>query len=528
MILGELLAHVGFKVEHEPLERLEHQLEGIKERLNLIIGYEAVTKLFELSERFAHWGMDLALTASNIGITTEALQSLDFAAEKSGISQEEMTHSLAHLSRALYEARNGSKEMQAHFARAGITSAQVAGFKNSEDALMALADQLNHIQDPIKRMAVSQELMGRGGFKMVAFLSQGSRAIREEGAELRKLGLQLSGPQIHALVEVEHAFHRLHSVMNAIGSQIAAYVGPAFSFLVDKFIALYGANKNMVGSAVTSWLDALLYGLGYVSGTIYNLTKRLMGMGGALKGAFDVGGMAGVFELLEKKINKIFSPENLAGLTAQLQKMFGSEGFAAAIKAALDAATVATGWAANIGFEIAKGFIAAAWAGVKGLFKTDATAGELLSQTVDEINTVFHTMETVQSKVTVPGAVPASAGGVLGSVLDTVKTDTGVLKGIASRVPGAVATSPSLSPNPTSPIATTPRAALTNVTNSSSMTNTGGKVSIHAPTTVNVSVPPGSSPDHAAAMGKEAGRAAAKELHGEILRQTMQSLPSGS
>src|SRR5271169_4263025 len=120
MIVGELLAHIGFLVDEGPLHKLENSLESIKNKLSFLLGYEAVTKLYALAEKFAEWGQELYVTAQNIGVTTDALQGLDYAANQAGVSQELMAHSLAHLSHSLYEARNGSIEMQTHFAKAGI------------------------------------------------------------------------------------------------------------------------------------------------------------------------------------------------------------------------------------------------------------------------------------------------------------------------------------------------------------------------------------------------------------------------
>ena len=266
MIISELLAHIGFEIEEAPLEKLEKGLDAIKERLNLIIGFEAVTKLYELSERFAHWGEELHLTAENLGMTTESLQGLNYAAEKSGVSQEMLSTSLARLARQLYAAKTGSKEAQEQFAKAGISGEQITRFKTTEDALYGVSAALASVEDPIKRMAIAQQMLGRGGTRLIAFLGKGPAAIREEAAELKKPGLQLSGPQIGALVQVEHAFVKLHAVMHAIGAQIASFVAPTFTYLIDKFTELYGANKNVIGSGIHVWLTVLSNMLAYAGG----------------------------------------------------------------------------------------------------------------------------------------------------------------------------------------------------------------------------------------------------------------------
>lgn len=282
MIIADLLAHIGFEVDEKPLHKVEEALEGIKHGLEFFAAAEIVKKLFEVSEQFAHWGEELKVTAESVGLTVESLQQLQFAAEQSGVSAETMTHSMALLSRHLYDAKNGSKEASLAFSRIGISSAQIAGFKNAEDALFAIADKIQGIEDPIKRLAVSQELLGRGGYKMVAFLAKGSAALRQQKEDAQKLGLVLSGPQVEALEETEHAFQRLHAVMRAFGASIAAQIGPVFSMLVDKFIKFYLVNKDIINANIHKWLRTLAWTLGFVYGFVTGLIEKFLKLAKAL------------------------------------------------------------------------------------------------------------------------------------------------------------------------------------------------------------------------------------------------------
>lgn len=562
MLVGELLAHVGFKTETSPLEKLEGQLESIKEKINLIIGFEAVTKLYELAERFAHWGEELHVTAVNIGVTTEALQGLDFAAEHAGVSQEMMAHSLAHLSRELYHAKTGSAEAMMAFAKAGFSSETLSRFKTSEDALYALADRINAIQDPMQRMGVAQTLLGRGGFKMIAFLSQGSAKIKEQANELRKLGLQLSGPQVEALVQTEHAFIRLKSVMSAMGAQIASYVGPAFSYLVDKFIQLYDANQNLAHGGIKAWLDVLLYGLGYAAGFVLELTKRLGGMGNAIKKAFNSGGFSNVLDKVADKADDIltraFSAENVKKVSDRLGEMLGSDTFANLLKTALNAALIVSGFALEIGAQIAIGFIGALATAVPRILFGEGGAPDV----AEMLKTFFlgspgDSEKNVKKENDFESKARTEANAKMGEVLKNVWSSlveagwgkdskvhvpTSVLKGSLGRVDvkdgGIKYTSPAEldkeeeiaqgRANRKSPIATTASAALGGSVNN--QTTVGGDVTVnHGPTNVHVVVPPGTSPAQTKAHAEKAAEGVFNVKDAQSRRAAQQSLaPGGS
>lgn len=305
MNVRELLAKIGFEVHEEPLEKLEHTLDGIKERLELFAGAEIAHKLYEVAEHFAEWGEELNTTALNLGLNVEELQEFGAAAKSAGVSQEAMTQGLSVLSRKLYEVRNGSKEAGDAFYKVGISAEQIAGFRNAKDALLAVSDKLAGMTDPIERVAVAQELLGRGGQRMVAFLSKGSHAINEETEAVRKLGLTLSGGQVHALVEVGEAFTKLHMIMHAIGATIAATIGPAFTFLIDKVVALYAANRDLISANIHNWLMNVAYGMGFTVGLVIGLTKQVIRLAKALgidkdilKYVAMIGGAAGALTTL--------------------------------------------------------------------------------------------------------------------------------------------------------------------------------------------------------------------------------------
>lgn len=263
--LRELLAKIGIDVKGtEKLTGLEKQLEGIKNRLELLTAVAIGQRLYQMTERFSKFGEELHVAAQSAGITVEALQKLNFSAQQNAVSQEEMQTSLFRLSRALYNARNGSEEAQKAFAQVGIEPDQIASFKTSQDALYALSDRFKTIQDPIQKSALAMALLGRGSRNMVGYLSQGSAALKAQGNEAEKLGLILGGNQVEALVKVEHALQRFFGLLKAIGATIAAEIAPVFTLLIDDFIKFFATNRNIIQLNITQWLSGFAFGLGFV------------------------------------------------------------------------------------------------------------------------------------------------------------------------------------------------------------------------------------------------------------------------
>lgn len=271
----EVLTKWGFDVEHEKLDKVEKQLEGIKQRLEFLAAVEIIKGIFELSERFATFAEDLHIAAVSAGLTVEAFQKLAFSAGMSRVSQDELSGALARLTRHLYEARNGGAEAQKVFAMAGFTADQVAGFRTGADAMAALADKFQKTEDPVKKQAIAMQLMGRGSYNMVAFLSQGSDAIKKMGIEAEHLGVILSHDQVEALTEVEHSFQRMFMIVKAVAATFASFLAPSVKSAVDDFTKFYEVNKKVFEVNMRQWVYDVTYALGFLYEAFKFVTQAL-------------------------------------------------------------------------------------------------------------------------------------------------------------------------------------------------------------------------------------------------------------
>lgn len=274
MTLKELLVKVGFKVDGEKqLHGAEKALEGIKRNLEFLTTLELAKTIYELSERFAHFAEEIHIAALSAGISAEAFQKLAFAAGQNAVSQDEMSASMARLSRHLYDARKGGAEAAKVFADAGFTSAQVDSFRTGSDVMLALADKFKNTADPIKKQAIAMELMGRGSINMVGFLSKGSAAIKDMGNEAERLGIVLSSEQVEALVEVEHSLQKLWGTVKGFSATIAALFGPSITFIIDKMLKFYEVNHKILQEGIESWAHKFAYTMGFIYGLVEDVAK---------------------------------------------------------------------------------------------------------------------------------------------------------------------------------------------------------------------------------------------------------------
>lgn len=129
----------------------------------------------------------VAKASRSIGITTESLSALQFAAELSGIAATELTASLDRLNRG---ASQGNKA----FESMGISVKDAQGNLKATDTLLKeVSDKFATYEDGAEKSALAQELFGRSGARMISFLNLGSAGLDEMREEAERLGIVVGG-----------------------------------------------------------------------------------------------------------------------------------------------------------------------------------------------------------------------------------------------------------------------------------------------------------------------------------------------
>lgn len=263
------------ELDEEKLEGLKSGLEAIKERLDLIVGYEMLKGLYELSERMAKIGLEIGVASRVTGLGVEQFQEMAFVAKGSAVSQDQLMTSLQRLSRTLYEAKTGSTEAQQSLARLGFQPGQTANIHNAGDAMMMLATRMQNMHDPMQKMALAQKVLGRSSREMIDFLSKGPEAIQKQMSAAREEGLVLSGHQVESLEHLAHSFEKLEQFVKVVSATFAEMFAPVVEHLVDDFVKFYNANKDLINLNVTNFLKHTAYVLGWLDGFITTFTENM-------------------------------------------------------------------------------------------------------------------------------------------------------------------------------------------------------------------------------------------------------------
>ena len=163
------------------------------------------------------------------GVTTESLTSMGYAAQLSGVNQEDLTASLVKLSNKLSEAQAGAEDATAAFKTIGINPKL---FKSADDAMLALAERFASFEDGANKTALAIEFFGRSGAQLIPFLNAGRDGIEDLRKEAKRLGVVFNDDAAKSAEQFNDNVERLKVGLQGLINTITIDLLPALNQFV--------------------------------------------------------------------------------------------------------------------------------------------------------------------------------------------------------------------------------------------------------------------------------------------------------
>jgi len=271
MDIVELIATIGLNVDEEQWNRAneviektrkniealgeahkKHKGEGgeegegglakeLQEGLEAFAGIEGVKSIKEMIEHTMEATIAAKHLGERLGITTEAVQALGYAADVSGSSQAALTSGLQRLSFNLQGGGLHAKGFSSALSKLGISSDELrktvkhGGEGGGLDAaLEEIAEKFKHMPNGAEKAALAMQLFGRGaGPQLIPFLNQGKEGIVSLREEAEKLGVTMGEEDVEKLEQHERAMKRLNARWGAVKDAIVVAIIPALTMFVN-------------------------------------------------------------------------------------------------------------------------------------------------------------------------------------------------------------------------------------------------------------------------------------------------------
>jgi lambda family phage tail tape measure protein len=127
--------------------------------------------------------------SQKIGIATDELSKLQYAAKLSDVSSQQLQVGLVKLSRGLADAADDSGEARNALNAMGISIKNADGsLKSADQVLGDVADKFSTYRDGVTKTAIATQLFGKSGADLIPLLNQGRDGLKEAGDELFRFG----------------------------------------------------------------------------------------------------------------------------------------------------------------------------------------------------------------------------------------------------------------------------------------------------------------------------------------------------
>lgn len=213
--------------------------------------------LYDFVKKAASAGDEIAKTAQKVGITTDSLQELRYAATLSGTTAADFDAALLQLNKRIGDVNGGVTQAAETLGKLGFSMADIRGQKTDE-LFKQIADRIGSVRDPMERARIATELFGKAGQQMLPVLTTGAAGLTAMALEAHKFGLVLDAETIKKAEEANDEFTKIGNALKIAGINIAVGFLPALEDLRKQVISQEFQNgvKDLAtnfGSLIT-WL----------------------------------------------------------------------------------------------------------------------------------------------------------------------------------------------------------------------------------------------------------------------------------
>jgi hypothetical protein len=255
--------------------------------------------VFYVTKGFVDWADDIGDSAEALGMSTQALQTWQFAAATVGVGGAKMTASIARFSKAIAE---GGKATEETIDKLGVNAARLQQ--------LSLDEQLEVIAEAFKdykgtdKAAIAMRLFGKSGYQLAGILSRGKKGLDEFRKAGEETGAVLDDEAAEAAGKAASALDMMGITLLGLRNTIAIQFVPALTRLVDKFSTFVREN----GPQIREW--ASRFGVLLETKVVPALGDLLVKLPGIVDGLASFGGK--VYEIADGLQEFLGGWDNLA------------------------------------------------------------------------------------------------------------------------------------------------------------------------------------------------------------------------
>lgn len=201
--------------------------------------------------------------ADRLGISTEALTGLQFAADLTGVSTNQLQLGLQRMTRRIAEAAQGTGEAKNALAELGLNAQELSQL-TPDQQFRRVADAMQNVSNQSDRVRLGFKLFDSEGVALINTMRGGAEALDAMQKEAQVLGLTFDRVTGAKIEMANDAMTRLTAVATGFGRSLAAEVAPFITAAAEKLVQLT-TDAGGMGNVVVMVMDKVASGVAFVA-----------------------------------------------------------------------------------------------------------------------------------------------------------------------------------------------------------------------------------------------------------------------
>lgn len=233
----------------DPVDSVSASLEGLAEKLAAAF---AADKIIDFTESVADAALQLEKLENLSGLSSDTIQTLQFAMQRTGGDAEAAGQMLTRFGRNISEAANGSGPAFDAFQKLGIGIDDLR-HKSEQELFDKTVDGFKNIEDTSTRAQVGVALFSRGFLNIAGVLSEGGQWLEYFRNKMMETGDYMNEVRQNKFKNLDEAIKDLKSSWHGLTENLLSEVAPALTSLLNFFTGLIEKmaefNKSVILTA---------------------------------------------------------------------------------------------------------------------------------------------------------------------------------------------------------------------------------------------------------------------------------------
>jgi hypothetical protein len=257
-----------------------NKIVNIRNAVGLAFAGGALVSVFNMTAATAAYADELSTTSKRLGVTSQFLQEIEYAAKRQNIEFEGVTKSLDIYNKNIGLAQKGQGPLYASLRKSDpALLRQIKHAKNTGDAFDIAVKHIDKLKTSQQKMALATTLWGKSGGQMLNLILDGIPAFAALRAEAHKLGFVLSDETIQAAGKFDDAHDAMNIALKGMQYQLAAGIMPILTKYMTKLVDWIVNNKELISAKTSEWVQRIGNAVQWLAThfeTIVTWTKRFI------------------------------------------------------------------------------------------------------------------------------------------------------------------------------------------------------------------------------------------------------------